>query len=243
MFKELFPIVERAPLMLMITKDGERLRVHITQKKDDKDDFTPLNLAIAATPEELDAELPMAIAEGAAMLSDEKPKSIADQVKGQVEQAKDAAEEGDKKPSKAKKAAPAPRKKVAPPKKPAASKPAKPAKVPKPGKGKKPSRSEAMRAAYQKKREAEGTAAAPATPQITPLLKPEDLERAAASSTPPAPEAIEQRLDAIKRETDAYTQSLQDETERRRRELDAAMPEPATAPAPDGDTVDLFGGA
>jgi PRTRC genetic system protein E len=238
MFKELFPIVERAPLMLMITKDGERLRVHITQKKDDKDDFTPLNLAIAATPEELDAELPMAIAEGAAMLSEEKPKSIADQVKGQVEQAKDAAEEGDKKPSKAKKAAPAPKRKVAAPKKPAASKavkPPKPAKTPKPGKGKKPSRSEAMRAAYQKKREAEGTAATPA-PQITPLLKAEDLNRAAASSTPSTPEAI------------AIAQGLDAPAEQVRGDLASApdyKPEPATTPAPkpDGDTVDLFGGA
>lgn len=216
MFKELFPIVERAPLMLMITKDGDRMRVHITQKKDDKDDFTPLNLAIAATPEELDAELPMAIAEGAAMLSDEKPKSIADQVKGQVEQAKDAAEEGDKKPSKAKKAAPTPRKKVAAPKKPA-SKPAKQAKpkAKKPGKGK-PSRSE------------------PATPQITPLLKPEDLEQAAASSAPPSPEAIAAGLDVP--------------AEQVRRDLASAPgykpePEPAPAPKPDGDSVDLFGGA
>ncbi len=225
MFKELFPIVERAPLMLMITKDGERLRVHITQKKDDKDDFTPLNLAIAATPEELDAELPMAIAEGAAMLSDEKPKSIADQVKGQVEQAKDAAEEGDKKPSKAKKAAPAPRKKVAAPKKPATSKPvkrAKPAKAPKPGKG--------------KKREAGDAAAAPATPQITPLLKAEDLERAAASSTPSTPEAT------------AIAQSLDAPAEQVRGDLASAPdfnPKPAAAPAPkpDSDTVDLFGGA
>lgn len=231
MFKELFPIVERAPLMLMITKDGDRLRVHITQKKDDKDDFTPLNLAIAATPEELDAELPMAIAEGAAMLSDEKPKSIADQVKGQVEQAKDAADEGDKKPSKAKKAALAPRKKVAPPKKPAKTRAG----------GTKRVRTEA------------------ATPQITPLLKPEDLDRASAAKMATEEREAWRDIDKAREERgepplpdapspEAIAMGLDVPAEQVRADLASApnyKPEPAAAPAPkpDGDTVDLFGGA
>jgi PRTRC genetic system protein E len=55
MFKELFPIAERAPLMLMVSRDGDKLRVGITQKKGEDDDFVPLNISILATPAELDA--------------------------------------------------------------------------------------------------------------------------------------------------------------------------------------------
>ena len=227
MFKELFPIAERGQLLLVITRDGERLRVHITQKKTEDDDFTPLNLALAATPEELDAELPMAIAEGAAMLSAEKSKSITEQVKGQVEQAKEAEEAGDKKSSTKTKVTQ---------KKPAAAakKPATPAKAKKPAAPKPPAKAKAT----PKKKRAQGKATAAdaataSTPQITPLLTQEKLEAAAGGAEPAAGE--------VARSLDGEAAQVQDLAQA----LDYKAPEvkPPEALKTDADSVDLFGGA
>jgi upstream activation factor subunit UAF30 len=85
MFKELFALTERAPVLLLLARDGDKLRVNLTRKTDKDEKDVPLSLSILATPEELDAELPLALAEGFALSeASKKAVSVADQVKGQV---------------------------------------------------------------------------------------------------------------------------------------------------------------
>jgi PRTRC genetic system protein E len=90
MFKELFALTERAPVLVLVTREGdEKLRVNITRKADEDEKDVPLSISILATPAELDTELPLALAEGFALAeADKKPVSVADQVKTQVDAAK-----------------------------------------------------------------------------------------------------------------------------------------------------------
>lgn len=81
MFKELYPLAKDAPIAMMITAEGDNLRVMV-QQKDDSD--TPLSIAVLATPEELDAELPAAIKQ--AVGTPESKTSVADQVAKQLAQ-------------------------------------------------------------------------------------------------------------------------------------------------------------
>jgi PRTRC genetic system protein E len=150
-FKELAPLARIAPVSLTLFDSGDgKLRVIITQKKSDDDDHVPLNLAVTGTPEELDAELPLAIAEGAAM----PDKSVKEQVGDQVAAAKVVTEEadGDKVPKgsvagssfgKSKKTV---------------KKPAKVKAVP--------------RATAREKKALKANVRSPKTPKLTPLIKP-----------------------------------------------------------------------
>lgn len=230
MFKELFPIVERAPLMLLITREGDKLRVATTQKKGEKDDFVPLNLSILATPDELDRELPFAIAEGAAMLSAETAKSVGDQVKGQVENAKTADAPVDKKKS-TRKAPAAPkaakvRVKRDKPKK--AAKPAPPARPPKPAKKRK------SKAAAASAEAVTPSATTAVVPLIRPLLSAEELERVNAQT--PAPETAETAAPEVPAATTSTTAASE--------VAPASTPStPAVATeraADDDDSIDLF---
>jgi PRTRC genetic system protein E len=120
MFKELFALTERAPVLLLLARDGDKLRVNLTRKGDKDEKEVPLSLSILATPEELDAELPLALAEGFALEdASKKVVSVADQVKGQV----DAAVAQEKKPAKKKYGSPTRQKKQAAKVKKAAAKP------------------------------------------------------------------------------------------------------------------------
>ncbi len=86
MFKELDSLVRHAPLVIRITPEGEGLRVMIHQKADDFANDAgeiPLALSVAGTAEQLDAELPAAIAAFTATASD----SIAEQARKQAERA------------------------------------------------------------------------------------------------------------------------------------------------------------
>jgi chromatin remodeling complex protein RSC6 len=112
------------------------VRVNITRKQDEDEKGAPLSISIVGTPAELDAELPMALAEGYSLHeAEKKPVSVADQVKAQVNEA--STESGA--PAKPKRKAPA--KKVVTPKfvkmksaKPAPAPKAPPKKVSKPTK-------------------------------------------------------------------------------------------------------------
>ncbi len=86
MFKELFALAERAPVLLLCSREADKLRVNLMRKQDKDEKAVPLSISILATPEELDAELPLALSEGLAMTeAPTKAPSVADQVKAQVE--------------------------------------------------------------------------------------------------------------------------------------------------------------
>jgi len=146
MFKELQPLAEKSPLAMMISAEGDQLRVVITQKKAGAAG-TPLSLSILGTPEELDTDLPASIAAASGVLA--KPAPVAEQVKTQVDTALASAKPPRKSTPSPKAAKPKPVKKHAaakPPKvnkiirvKPAAPKHAAPAA------GKKPSKLRASR--------------------------------------------------------------------------------------------------
>lgn len=86
MFKELFALAEHAPVLVLVAREGERLRVNLTRKKDEDEKSAPLALSILATPDELDSELPLALAEGLAMNSSPaKVPTVSEQVKAQAE--------------------------------------------------------------------------------------------------------------------------------------------------------------
>lgn len=95
MFKTLAQQAAISPVTLTLFDAGDgALRVIIAQKRsaDDKS-HAPLNLAITGTPDELDAELPLALAEAAAAPT----RTIAEQVKAQA--ASIAADEDDDEPA------------------------------------------------------------------------------------------------------------------------------------------------
>ena len=100
MFKTLSRFTEGSTVHVAIFAAGEgRLRAIISQKPDDADsDKKPLSLAVTGTPEELDTELPLALAESVAAPA----KSVTDQVK---EQQAEAATEANDKPDTGKLAA------------------------------------------------------------------------------------------------------------------------------------------
>jgi upstream activation factor subunit UAF30 len=88
MFKELFTLTERAPVILLVSREGENLRVNLTRKQDENEKEVPLALSIVGSPAELDQELPIALAEGYSLHeAEKKPASVADQVKAQVSEA------------------------------------------------------------------------------------------------------------------------------------------------------------
>lgn len=92
MFKTLAQQAAISPVTLTIfdINDFGLLRVIITQKKSESDkSHVPLNLAITGTPDQLDTELPLALAEAAAAPT----RTIAEQVKAQA--ASIAADEDD----------------------------------------------------------------------------------------------------------------------------------------------------
>ena len=86
MFKELHEIAKQAPIIIRIAPEGEGLRVMIHQNADsfsnDVGDI-PLALSVVGTPEQLDTELPAAIAAFTATTND----SIAEQARKQAERA------------------------------------------------------------------------------------------------------------------------------------------------------------
>lgn len=126
MFKALHELARSSPITLLIaTEATTSLRVTVAQKSTSKG--VPLSISVVGTPEELDAELPGAIAAAAEDLK--RPAPVAEQVRSQVDAAKAAAP----KPKPAKKAAPA---KPARKTKPAAKK--KPTAKPKPAARPKP---------------------------------------------------------------------------------------------------------
>lgn len=94
MFQQLKALVAKSPLAMMVADEGAQLRVTITQKKAGKGGV-PLSLSIIATPEELDRDLPGAITAAANEVA--KPTPVADQVKAQVDAARQPAEKGKKK--------------------------------------------------------------------------------------------------------------------------------------------------
>jgi hypothetical protein len=100
MFKALADHARRAPIVIMITTEGEHLRVTI-QQKEVKAGRIPLSISVAQTPELLDAELPAAIAEAYAAAPNAEP--VAEQVHKQVASAaSSAAAKSEKKPEKKK---------------------------------------------------------------------------------------------------------------------------------------------
>lgn len=113
MFKELQSLAEKSPLAMMISAEGDQLRVVITQKKAGAAG-TPLSLSILAKPEDLDADLPASIAIAAGELA--KPAPVAEQVKAQVDTARASAKPPRKSTPKPKAAKPKPVKKHAAPK-------------------------------------------------------------------------------------------------------------------------------
>ena len=85
MFKELAALAQHSPLLLLVSREGEKLRVNLTRKADEDEKTTALSLSILATAEELDAELPLALAEGLAMSdAPAATPTVTDQVKSQV---------------------------------------------------------------------------------------------------------------------------------------------------------------
>jgi len=120
MFQQLKPLVAQSPLAMQVAGEGDQLRVTLQQKRAGKA-RAPLSLSILGTAEELDRDLPAAIAAAAAELT--KPAPVAAQVKTQVDAARASANESAKKnqPKPAKKKKPA---------RPVKARPAKPAKAP-----------------------------------------------------------------------------------------------------------------
>ncbi len=122
MFKELYALTERGPVLMLAAREGERLRVNLHRKQDEDEKAAPLSISILATPEELDAELPLALAEGFAMNeSPAKAPSVSEQVKAQVAAAAPAEKIVEPKV----RAMTGAKAKASPTKKPTASKPAK----------------------------------------------------------------------------------------------------------------------
>lgn len=121
MFKALAEAAKRAPIAIMVTTEGDHLRVTIQQKADKlKDGQIPLSISVAQTPELLDAELPAAITE--ASTTTQCPESVHEQVRKQAARAADGAKNNaEKKASKKKPAAAAPKKAAVKKPKPAAA--------------------------------------------------------------------------------------------------------------------------
>lgn len=136
MFKELFALTERAPVMLLLTREDGKLRVNLTRKQDKNEKDGPISISILAAPDELDNELPLALAEGLA-IKDVAAPSVADQVRSQVSSAGEKDDATPKATAKRKRAA-----KTKPPKAPKKAKPApakkKPTPTPKPAPAPKP---------------------------------------------------------------------------------------------------------
>lgn len=96
MFKELDSFARTAPVTFTIfPADNDQLRVVITQKKEEDDDHIPLNLVVTGSPDELDRDLPLAIAESSAIPA----KSVKDQVAAQAAANHAAGEDDDKTPA------------------------------------------------------------------------------------------------------------------------------------------------
>lgn len=113
MFKELQPLAEKSPIAMIISAEGDDLRVIVTQKK--AGSGRPLSLSILARPEELDTDLPGAIATASGELA--KPAPVADQVKTQVDAARASAKTPPRQsPAKPKAAKPKPAKRSPAPK-------------------------------------------------------------------------------------------------------------------------------
>lgn len=82
MFKTLAALAQHSPVHVVVSAEGDKLRANINRKPDDEHDVEAISLSLLGTPEELDVELPLALAE--AFLKGEAPTSIADQVKAQA---------------------------------------------------------------------------------------------------------------------------------------------------------------
>lgn len=80
MFKELHPLVQSSPLVMLISAEGDNLHVAISQKSSKKG--TAISISVSGTPDELDADLPRAIAEAAG--ANGTKSSVAAQVKAQL---------------------------------------------------------------------------------------------------------------------------------------------------------------
>lgn len=150
MFKTLSSVAEHGPVHVIVSREGDagKLRVIITRRAgEEKEACTPLSLSILAAAEELDAELPLALAEGLAM-SDAPTPTVAEQVKAQTVRTLVKPEvvemKGEEKPA------------------PKAGRKAR-AKVPK-----EPKTKRALKA------KAERVRAPAVTPAITPLVKPDE---------------------------------------------------------------------
>lgn len=87
MFKELYPLAQSSPIVMLVSAEGESLRINITQKaaKNGK----PISVSVLASPDELDDELPDAIAEASGQTGDRR--AVAEQVREQFGGAKPAA--------------------------------------------------------------------------------------------------------------------------------------------------------
>lgn len=127
MFTTLAPYAQHSIVEVKLIAEGDKLRAHINRKRDNENDEEVISLSLIGTPEELDIELPLALAEH--LLATAAPKSVAEQVKEQVEASRKDEDETPATPAKAKKAAAAPRKVKARAQK---VKPEKPAKAEKP---------------------------------------------------------------------------------------------------------------
>lgn len=109
-FQQLSAAAQRAPIVIMVTPEGDHLRVTLQQKGDKlKSGEIALAISVAQSPETLDAELPAAIAEACATLQlrTNSAESVTEQARKQVAQATDAAKDASAKKADKKKDKPA----------------------------------------------------------------------------------------------------------------------------------------
>lgn len=108
MFKTLAPYAQHSIVEVKLIVEGGLLRAHINRRPNEENDEKVISLSLLNTPERLDAELALALAEH--FLETEAPKSVAEQVKEQIDAG--SKEEAPAAPAKAKakKAAATPRK-------------------------------------------------------------------------------------------------------------------------------------
>ncbi len=167
MFKTLAPFAADAPVTIIISPSGDRLHAFITQNKEKTDNA--LDLSLIATAEELDTQLPLAIAEHLAR----PDKSVAEQVKDQVDAQQESADTKatTKKPAKKSAAKPAAKKPAAKKPTPQKSKPAAPSKPKTPAKPR-PAKTSAKPTKAERKATRSAAAAAIKTPVQTPILEP-----------------------------------------------------------------------
>lgn len=125
MFRELKDFAVAAPVSLTIFPAGDELRVVITQKQNGSE-HVPLSLAVTGTAEELDRDLPLAIAESRAIPTKSVKEQVSEQARAQASATAGGAEDddaaGDQTPSKTQTRKPA--KQKARPQRPAPRKPA-----------------------------------------------------------------------------------------------------------------------